>query len=257
MTADLGLNAEEVFAGFVRVLTRCLSEQTFDLILAAGDSGSAMAGFAQLVYEEVGLSVPPVVLLPVFQRKDSSETEFRAQEHVLIELARQQLHGVRPQNVLVLDDEIRDGNAVGIALAAVRAATGAIDQHVVLLAEDQGFTAEKLQISGVVLNFRPFSVEHDGISNAIFWFIPFKYQDPVKLALRSVVSGEGDRDKWPMLLLLNAPVKLRVNGKPEFSHEIHQKVLALEPNLPKLQRDFQELVRRSIRQAMASAIRPA
>jgi len=207
-----------------------------------------MADFTRRVYLKNERSFPPLTLLPIFNLRNSTPQELEGQDKALQVIASPQLQHKKPYEILFIDDEIGTGDTIKTALQTVMDVTRINRTRCYVLAEDDGFDSN-LGKDGVSIVFKPFS-KYINISNAIFWFIPYKYERPVKEAIKNIPGLVGDFDKWPMNILLNVPIKYRQNGLPIFGYEYHKKVKSLLPNLDELQKEFQDYVDQLILKAM-------
>lgn len=247
--ADLVGNARRVYKSFVLTLRKLLVEekQQFDLVVGPGDSGAVMVKFTQYVYEVLQIPPPKFLWLPVLRPSqeyfDQASLKAEEQIEVFSKTVRKQISTEVIGRILFVDDEIGQGEAMQVAISAVAKARGQhqLADHVTVLAEDHGFAADKIELPNTVVEFRPFSAYVGGIYNAIFWLIPSRFEEPIKQALR---GKKVDSDKYPMSILLNVPLKELANGYPIFSYRFHELVAARVPNLPALQKEFQDYIRR-------------
>jgi len=236
---NLGDNGLKVFKAFVRELAKTIKDEEFDIVLAAGDSGAVMVEFTKIVFEQLGQKTPPMVLLPVYRYSNATDKDLSSQEKNLEKEAAKQFKGHQVNKILFVDDEIGSGDTLSASLKAIMTVSKSDKVDCTVLAESDTFD-EKVNIPDVKINFRAFS-EHKGIYNAIFWFIPTEYEQPVQEVL-TILYPNLDADKWPMNILLGAPVKQIVNGEPSWSYEIEDRVKAKLTNLPELQKQFRTYV---------------
>lgn len=206
-----------------------------------------MVKFTQYVYEILKIPQPKFLWLPVLRPSQEyfDQASLKAEEQIEA-LAKTVLKQVAPEvvrRILFVDDEIGRGEALQVAISAVQRAQKQyqLAYHVTVLAEDRGFAADKIELPNTVVEFQPFSAPVGGIYNAIFWLIPSRLEKPIKQALK---DQKVDSDKYPMSILLNVPLKELANGHPIFSYRFHELVASRVPNLPSLQKGFQDYIRR-------------
>lgn len=236
---NLGDNALDVFKSFIRALQEQLASQNFDLILVAGDSGAVMVEFTKIIYKVLDKDLPEVVLLPVYRYSNATEEVLRQQEKTLEQEAAKQLNGTRVNRVLFVDDEIGSGDTLTASLRAIMVVSESQYVHCTVLAENDSFSGT-IDIPAVKIDFQPFS-KHKGVYNAVFWFIPSEYEQPVERVLSRLYPNV-DSSKWPMNVLLDAPIKQIANGKAAWSNEVEAKVKAELANLPELQQSFRSYI---------------
>ena len=236
---NLGDNALNVFKSFIHTLQQELNNKEFDVILAAGDSGAVMVEFTKIIYKVLNKDLPKVVLLPVYRYSNAIKDIVLLQEDTLEQEAAKQLNGAKANKILFVDDEIGSGDTLTLSLKSVLSASGGQNVNCTVLAESDTFSG-RVDIPTVKVDFQQFST-HKGIYNAIFWFIPSEYEEPVQKTL-SRLYPDTDSSKLPMNVLLGAPTKQIVDGKPAWSNEVEAKVKAELPNLPELQQSFRGYV---------------
>ena len=238
---NLGELARSNFRKYVLTLHRLLKgdDVQFDLIVAAGDSGIAMAEIAAMVYENLGIARPPTLRLPVYRHSDEAET-IAYDNSVLIPEAEVALKDVEfVENILFVDDEIGSGitafASLDITLNSLTARQRAQNVTFTIVAEDHGFRQQQAR-ENVDPRFYPYAHETTGVWSAISCIIPADLEDPL-FSLHH--DHEGSSSKFRMNLLLDLPVKEFVGTRPEFTYRYSQLAEERVTNLPQLRQSFQ------------------
>lgn len=244
------------FANFCHAVRQLVQTEAvhIDLIVAAGNTGQSMARFTVLIYEALGLPVPPVMDAPFYRyypgHQENPSWAFSGEvlkPHIIEQL--QKLSGP-VVNVLFVDDEIGSGTT---AIGMLGLLNGAIHdlnlpriEHYYIVAEDQGFRPPKALPE---ILFRPYDRETEGLNNVIFFANPYELEQPVAKAL-------GDDPPFPFHLrtniLLGLPIKDFNNGQPIFTDAFLRQAQAKIPNLVELQAAYLQFLRDRIARALAA-----
>ena len=229
---------------FVKEVRQAISETTYDLILAGGDSGNIMAWITKAVYEHLEIASPQIIVLPIYRHADYAETILFDNKVLSTQIA---LNESTLNNILVVDDEVGSGNTVKGLLDALSGAT-ADNPNVTFIAEDDGFDASK--INGWNIDFKSPQAKVKDVYNAVSYIIPQEYELPVRKILEPIV--EDTNDKHIMTTLLNLPIKEYNEGHPEFTFRFRDECLKQIDNFDALQKDFQDFIRNEISKSLES-----
>lgn len=228
------------FTLFVQMVRQAATNNKYDLILAGGDSGSIMTWITNAVYENLNISPPPRIVLPVYRHADYAETILFDNKTLKLKLV---LPKVKLENILLVDDEAGTGNTARGLLETLGAVTNDRPK-VTFIAEDDGFDASK--ITGWKLDFKPPQLKVKDVYNAVSYIVPYdEFQLPVKAVLNPIVKDLND--KHVMATLLNLPIKEYNDGQPEFTFQFRDECLSQIEAFPNMQQRFQDFIRNEIR----------
>lgn len=246
---DYGKLGEQRFCKFCRVTKDLINEVSFDLLIAAGNSGQSLAKFTELIYQELNKEAPPKLQIPFFRYfpgyRDNPDKVF-ASKTFLTEVVNQ-IKNVSGEikNVLFVDDEIGLGlTATGIfnlLNQALKKINKPKIENYYIVAEDQGFKVPKEHPE---IRFIPYDLELDGYNNVIFFFNPSEFEDPIENAL-----GDDDRFSFRCRtnILLGVPIKDFNNGKPVYTDRFLKEAEEKIPNLQKLQEQYLIFIKQTIK----------
>lgn len=199
--------AEEGFVGLTAVV-RSVFERPglpIDLILASGNSGSAMVGLIAAIVDRLGARLPSSTLvLPVNRRRIRDPSRLDPSTPGLASHV-DELRERFPEagrTVLFVDDEVHKGRTLQAALRLLTAAHPDWAQaHLTVIAEEQGFRFSPA--SRLVDSFYAFSEGTPGLHGAVFHF-----SRPFGEHARTVLLGAGleAEAKHVCALLLNQPI---------------------------------------------------
>ena len=242
----------EHFCKFCRTMKDLLQTQTFDLLVAAGNTGSIVARFTETIYAHLHLKPPPTLRIPLFRflpgHEDDTKHLFDTLHHLPMVI--EQLRSLSPlRNVLFVDDEISRGLTAVSLFRLISEALRQLGRDTVeqftIVAEDQGF---KVPDDCPGMHFMPFAQEKKGYGNVIFYATPPKLEEPI---IRIV----GDDDLFAFhkrcSLLLGLPIKDFNNGMPIFSDSILRTVEKQIPDFPTLQKEYEQFIEESIQQCLS------
>ncbi len=232
------------FKGLVAILYFLLKEegQRFDCILAAGDSGLAMAQFVELIYNVLDSPVPKKVVLPIKRYKDpemlwsDNPKDFHDNSVLLPQLKRHLNEISHIKSILYIDDEI---SILGISVkACISLLLKVLPQEqkptVTIVAENQGLQW-KTTDPDVNVNFYSFCTSVDNLYGVIFYLLPASLRE------KFAELPELNRDiKFVVNILLGLPIKKADNNKQEFSFEVYEMVKQKIPDLEQLQKQFRD-----------------
>jgi hypothetical protein len=245
----------ERFRNFCRTIKQLVRTDSVhvDLIVAAGNTGQSMARFTTLIYEALGLDLPPILEAPFYryypghQENPSWAFSGAVLKPHIIEQVRKLQGPIR--NVLFVDDEIGSGTTaigmLGILNDAIHELGLPKIEQYYIVAEDQGFRPPKA-LPEIV--FKPYDHEIEGLNNVIFFVNPYELEKPIADAL-------GD-DKHFLFhlrtnILLGLPIKDFNNGSPIFTDVFLREAQAKIPNLAGLQEAYLVFLRERIRTALS------
>jgi len=228
---------------FVKSIKRLVIDESidFDLIIGAGDSGASMVKIAEIVFQELHLSVPKTLLIPFFRfsQKDVARGEIFNSIDVYVSEATKVISGFSQiRNILFVDDEIGQGRTVdGVIKVLEKVIPDAGNINFYILAEDHGFNSDSIK-SEIAIHFVPFSLFQKRINNAISYIIPYEIE-------KKITDRFTDREigsKVRMNSLFELPSKELKDNTPFWSYEILGKIKKEIPNYYKLQLDFENYI---------------
>lgn len=237
------------FKGFVAVLYFLITEKqaNFDLMVGAGDSGSAVAFLAELVFRKCQKPCPKIIRIPVlrYNKPDiywSDKKEDFFDNKALIPQIRDQLKNLEKfENILYVDDETGYGltfRTISNYLVDTSPKNTKLPLNFTVVAEDFGFNWEGNE--SIHINFYPFSTGYDGLYNVISYIVPYE----TELEIRKVFPEKELGPKAILSILLNLPVKNLT--KPEFNYDALERAKREVKNFSNLQTNFLKLVEQMI-----------
>lgn len=235
--------------GFASILYHLAYEKDFhfDTIIAAGNSGLAMAHITHLVYGIMGIPIPHVVKLPIRRFKNPNlanshmaTPDMYFDNSVLLTLVEEQLKDVPfLQSMLFVDDEMSGRTARVCTELVMQASKPKRHGEIVTLymtGEDFG-TKWVNNMPDVKVKFYPFAQEIKGVRGVLPYIIPSylslpirRFFNPVKIAIHGrmknllpEVQGEPEIGrKVIMNILLGLPIKDVTKDIPTFTEEFTQ-----------------------------------
>ncbi|CAN5217448.1 hypothetical protein BH09PAT2_BH09PAT2_05890 [soil metagenome] len=245
---------EHNFKQFINIIKRLFVDENkkYDLVIGMGNTGLVMLKLNELILNELKIKMPPTLTLPLLRFSDNNEKELFNND-IFLEEVKKQIEGIEKiQNILFVDDEIYRGISLKTALGLLMKVKGTDHLQVTVVAEDQGFQWHN-DIQNVDIEFCPFAHEVEGHNNVIFYMIPSEYDKPIKDAFPEDIL------KWHtrINILLGLPIKIMIDGKPEYTFKFNQEAEEKVANFRQLQVDFlthlKDLIRKSIVPATRSS----
>ncbi len=218
---------------FVKTIQQLFAKNNYDLVIGVGNTGLVMIRFTQLILNELKITMPPVLALPLLRFSDDNEKELFNND-IFLKEAKKQLEGIEKiENILFVDDEIYRGISVKTAIRLVMKAQNLDKLNITVVAEDHGFQWDNA-ISNVTFNFFPFTKLIKGHNNVIFYLIPSEFNEPLKRLFPENIL------KWytRMNILLDLPVKMKTDGKAEFTYKCNEEAEEKIKNFEELQEKF-------------------
>lgn len=245
----LSVYSKQNFRSFVICLSRLLSNQKFDAILCAGNSGMAMGAFTQMVYEIMGLPTPPIIPVAIYREGNLLGNK---QDIKIYTPAQQDLKPYLPKNfitsnILVVDDEISTGRVVETAMRLLER-TAKRKFKFTLLAEDRGYNS-LTKSNDLKISFIPFSRKRPLYYIVIFYVMPVSIQNKLHSVV-SKMSNEKYAIKYVTSLLLDLPTRELVKGHRKFVHKYDNAVRKAIPNFTTLQIQYRRRLKKLITEAL-------
>lgn len=243
------------FKGFVCILHHLFNTERrkFDLLVGAGDSGSAMLAVTQKVLERIQVECPQTLCIPTQRYKkpdliwsDNKDDYF--DNKVFVPQIKQQLKGRKIKNVLYADDEI---SSVGLTVKTTlnllnHAQHGEPIENYTVVAEDQsGLAWGKSEPGAEAVEFYPVVRGVEGLFSVLFYVLPWEIETQINESF-----GEKIDAKKQVAILLNAPLREKTIGVPEFNYDLHKKVAAKVSNLQDLQEQLLQHINRLTNKAI-------
>lgn len=240
---NMQIAGHESLEAFVRTTQEVITDDPFDSILAASDSGQLAAHITNSVYTALDLTPPPTFVAPIFRHVDKARTVIFDNSQQAVSFP--EWRGYNFKKSLFTDDEIWRGNTLNGMLDLVMALNVQI-ADLTVVAEDGGFVHED-NIRGIPLRYVSPKRRVQEIYNAFSYTIPDEYYWPVKQAL----ADEPDiNHKQVMCTLLGLPVKDRLHGMPYFSPRLLGKVATNLPHFASYQQAFNGWLDLTVQQYM-------
>ncbi len=228
---QIGRDSLKAYVQTIKALIE--NHEPFDAIVAAGDSGQIAARITEEVFKQLGKSIPPKLVAPIYRHADEAETILF--DNSILALQFEGWKSKPLKDVLFVDDEIGGGNAARGMLDLLLKINPGV-QSMTIIAEDGGFNCPS-ETQGVKVVFIPTRTRVPSVYNAISYTVPWKLQEPLKEAL----ADKSDlNNKQIMCTLLNLPTKEFNNGKPDLNDRLIERTRQALPNFPDLQKEYQE-----------------
>lgn len=251
---DYGALGKQRFDNFCHTIGRLISEKdnTIDLLVAGGNSGAVLMAFTELIYEAKRLSIPPKLSVPLYHYLPGHRDDpaYRLDTSSLQEMVNKQISSIPAvHNALFVDDEIYRGfTALGtlglINKALVQCNRPKLSKYIIV-AEGQGFKVPK---DYPEVRFVPYDQELEGYSNAIFFFTPSEFEDPIAMAL-------GEDTVFPFHcstnVLLGVPVKEFNDGQPRFTDKFIKVVQERIPDFSEMQKRYKTFLTGEIKRCLS------
>lgn len=185
-----------------------------DLVIASGNSGTAMAAITMLILKKFNIDNLAVISIP-FHREP---LELQNPQLYIDDVVSQLLPITKQiRTVFFVDDEIGKGDtalsAYQILKLGLIKTKRATDFEYYIIAEDQGFHVPVYESQ---VKFKAYAQETEGYNNVIFFSTPAELEKPI-------IDTIGGDDALPfhhrVNLLLGLPLKSIKNGLPQFEYE--------------------------------------
>jgi hypothetical protein len=221
-----------------------------DLLLAAGDSGQAVMYITKLVYQELNLSLPPLLILPVYRQADEARIIPFDNSILANELKGANIESLL-QRIVFLDDEIGNGMVAWAVLQLVHLAKLPLARRAefLIIAEDGGFPG--IRDVALKVTLRSPRLRATDMYNAIAYNVPDRYAAPVESVLNNKIKHLNK--KQVMCILLGLPIKDINKGMPTYSHAYNKLVMTNVPGFQKLQNGYQAFLRQKVAKILKAA----
>ena len=228
------------FKGFVAVLYYLLVKEgkSFDLLVGGGNSGSGIVSLAELVYKRLKQPIPTTLRIPIQRYKKpgiiwSDDSKDYYDNRVLLGDIQSQLKDTDVRSVLYVDDETSGvGLTVKTALQLIQEFVGSKQLKYTIVTED----AYKLRwnnTKSIQIDSYSFSRATPELFSVLFYVLPWK----IEKSMTEQIGKEIDV-KSLVCILLDAPLREKVAGKPKFGYELHKLAKVKISNLEELKKEF-------------------
>jgi orotate phosphoribosyltransferase-like protein len=239
---ELGELRLKRFAALVYVLIK-EKQENFDLLVGGGNSGIAVLKIAKMVYQKVGLSVPPIALFPV-ERPSDGKT-IKIDEGLISE----QLKDIRKlSHLLFLDDEIMRGQTAGICFKTIKdfLGEGKVNSCLscTIVAENHNFVWRH-DHKGIAVRFMPFARVLQGYNGNFGYLIPEKMIEDLELVL-----GKPINRNQALAILLGGKKKLIKNDVALFDEKIEQEIASKISDYSQRKQEFIKRVEELVEQGI-------
>lgn len=205
-------------------------KKKYDLIFSLGNSGLSMTKLLEITLKDFDVKIPKIISLPVYRYKTvgvyhSKDPKDLFDNSALIPDIKKFISKIpNIQNVLIVDDEIGLGTSVKSSMNLLQQSLqllGRSDEKINLdvVAEDHGFKShDKVKAQ----NIKIYSIGEQipWTYHIVTYHIPNSLMENVKLHAESKRIGP----RQVMNILLDQPVKKRINGKPIFTYAYNKLV---------------------------------
>lgn len=210
-------NLKRYFATLHKLLVE--DHKTYDVILAAGNSGLIMARYAQMLYEHLGLDTP-IVIKVAPQRYEPGKEEVS--------------DNLMDNSILYVDDEIGEGTTIHACADMLKRITPDGNRLLIdIVAEDQEYVPSE-NWANINISLIPFAHEIDGLNNIVMYLIP--------QSIHQALGSTDDSCKKKVAVLLGIPSRSKQQLLDGFDYSMNylkQKEIA---NLENLMTEFQQYI---------------
>ncbi len=228
----------ESLSAFVKTVQQTVTNNEFDYLMAASDSGNLSAYITEEIYKGINKKCPSKFIVPIFRHVDKK---------ILFDNTVQRGNYREFENrnfgdALFVDDEIWKGNTLNGTLD-VAFSLGIQFASLTIIAEDGGFKPEPV-MRGVKTNYISPKARVKDVYNAFSYIIPDEYQTPLQQLDPAL------NEKQIMCTLLGLPIKAHEDSKPYFSYGILEAAENNLSNFNELQIGFKSWFNGTIRNYM-------
>ncbi len=236
--------AEANFKRFVAVLFHLIVEEqvSFDLQIAAGNTGLVMARYTQMVYRHLRKAHPPLLRLAPIWTPPDGEKQPVGSSLLACDLANQvrdaNLDDGRALNrVLFVDDEIAGGITVRESMRLLGVALGKQEFTLDIVAEDQGFELGQFPPQ-IHPRFIPFSKGIKGFFNIALYWLPYEVDKPMTSRFSDGVMPISIRHT----VLLDLPARNKTVPLSGYTYQMNQIAMEKIPELERVKTMLMEFV---------------
>lgn len=228
-----------------------IEKRDFNLIIAAGNSGLAVAQFLKMIYTGLDIIVPPVLEIPIMRFINENNKKL-FDNSVLLEDIKSCLAKIefpKTINILFVDDEIRYGSTAKNALNLIKNALDDLDISnnikFTIVADEFGGFNWKPPFKSVFIDYRPFIKHTNPNKNIILYNMPHD----IFIQLRPVLNKLSLEERTAINILLDLPLKEKRGeiAKPAFSFKYSEIINREIPNLTELKINTREYVQSIIK----------
>ncbi len=242
----LNLLAETNFKRYIAILYMLLIEKeiSFDALIAGGNTGLIMGRLAQLTFDRLGISKPPMLSIPHQRaRRSDPATDLPERTNKVFALGvYNQIYDFNvPKigNLLFIDDEISKGtNAYTCAISVLDSGASKSKLEYYIVAEDQNFVPKDYP-SNINIHFHPFAKLIKGLNNTIVYITPPELEGPLK----KITSNS---TKKAMMILMGLPIRDKTISQDNFDYLLNARASIEISHLGELMAEMSHLISKLI-----------
>lgn len=243
----LGLYAERNFKGFTAIMYHLLIEkkEKFDLVVGAGNSGSGMVSYVELIYKEFRIPPPLPLRIPIQRYKKpeiiwSEKSEDLYDNKTLLEWIKVEVGDKDIKKVLYVDDET---SPIGLSFKTT----------LQLLEDIFGKKLNFIAISEEIPNLEGYqNIEAyswakriENLWSVIFYILSNKVENTIDESV-----GRKLEVKWLVCILLGAPLRQKIEGVPTFDYKLHEEVREKVADFEEIKLQFINRINELIREGV-------
>ena len=220
-------------------------DDTFDLLMGAGNSGLYMTKIAEMTYEYLNTSVPKILNIPIIRFKEDGKT-LNDNSFLLLKV-KEELRNVAPiKNVLFVDDEImRAITAKECFTLLLKTYSNMSHLDATVIAENHFFEWH-YKLPKVSLRFFAYSPLIQWLNANISYFIPQGFYHEISKQIEGVSSYN-----QAMAIIVGGALKRKdSNENPYFDYKVweilKQKIPNYEERGTTLVKGLRELVKQGV-----------
>ena len=214
-------------------------DETFDLLLGAGNSGLYMTKITEMVYQYLNIAVPKILNIPIIRFKEDGKT--LNDNSSLLPQLKQDLNNAKTiRDVLFVDDEIMRAITAKECLGLLLKADPNISHLDVTIVAEHHFFEWHYKLPKISIRFFAYSPLIQWLNSNISYFIPKDFYREVSQQIESISSHN-----QAMAIVIGGAVK-RIKQQPYYdysvSESLKQKISNYEEKKTILTKDLRELV---------------
>jgi hypothetical protein len=241
---DYNKIGHESLAAFVRTIQKAITNNEFEFIVTASDSGQLAAYITENIYWALNKNPPSKFIAPIYRHVNKERTILFDNTVLAAQFAEWQNTALG--NILFVDDEIWRAATLNGVLDLLLSLDIKLTSCTIV-AEDGGFNCPAT-MRGIRTTFLPSKQRLVDIYNAFSYTVPYKFQRLIKDALE---DEAGLNDKQVMCTLLSLPIKEWNDGNPRFTERLIKKTTTKIPNFNEMQKEYKEWLKEVIQKYLS------
>lgn len=251
IATDFQSHRHELAVSRIKLAAACLcrqlvtSNEQYDLLLGAGNSGLFMTKIAEFTYDILDIKKPPILNIPLYRFQPDGKT-VRDNQDLLDEVKKAIPHDLPVSNVLFIDDEIMKGITAKLFLEFITKVLPSITSLDATIIAENHFFEWHYKIPKVAVRFFSYAPLIQGLNGNIGYFVP----DSLYHSLSAHFPGPFSYNHAMAIMVGGALKRLAPDGKPYFDHtvavQLREKIEGFDTIQKKLYEDLRETVNQGV-----------